>query len=99
MHFIQHADAFSFTGRPSYLLPVVFRNALQLVQGHQLLQHPGNHDKLVLVTVSFYSEEQCGDVHYFLSGAGVVASQVLWEFLRGKQCVSLTTVGRNTQEL
>lgn len=78
MHFIHHADTFSFTKRPSYLLPVVFRNALQLVQGHQLLQHLGNHDKLVLVIVSFYSEEQCGDVHHFLSGARVVASQVLW---------------------
>lgn len=34
---------------PSYLLPLVLGRGLQLVGGHQLLQHPGNHGQLTVV--------------------------------------------------
>lgn len=60
-----------------YLLPIIFRHGLQLVSRHQLLQHLGNHDKLVLIIVDFYPEEKSCDVDHFLFGTNMIASQVL----------------------
>lgn len=76
-----------FKGTPnkaSYLLPLVFRHGLQLVTGHQLLQHLGNHDKLGLVIVDRYPEEQSCNVDHFFFGANMIASQVLWQLLEDR---------------
>lgn len=66
----------------SYLLPFILRNGLELVAGHELLQHFGYHDKLAFVFAHLHPEEQSCDVYHIISAADMIASQVLWQLLQ-----------------
>lgn len=70
---------------PSYLSPLVFRHGLQVVCGHQLLQHPGNRDKLAFVVANLYSEKQSRNVDHVCFGDIMVASQVLRQLLEDRR--------------